>query len=164
MSMLEDFGMRYLNGDFPPWRYKVWVTVFTVPLFKTISQTTVRPVGIMPCLARQFRKMVVRSNKAVLVSYFEPQQVVFSESGAAKLVHSMRMLVTTNPTFVLVKCDIKNAFNSISRARILQVLEEEESLRHLTWHAALSLAPAGALESGGKVWGRAADGATQGDP
>ena len=64
-----------------------------------------RPVGIMPCLARQFRKMVVRSNKAVLVSYFEPQQVVFSESGAAKLVHSMRMLVITNPTFVLVKCE-----------------------------------------------------------
>ena len=41
-----------------------------------------------------------------------------------------------NPTFVLVKCDIKNAFNSISRSRILQVLETEESLKRLSWHAA----------------------------
>ena len=44
------------------------------------------------------------------------------------------------------------------------MLENEDGLRHLAWHAALSLAPAGALESGGKVWGTAADGATQGDP
>jgi hypothetical protein len=40
----------------------------------------------------------------------------------------------------------------------------EESLRHLASHVALSLAPAGALESGGKVWGQAEDGTTQGDP
>ena len=86
------------------------------------------------------------------MSFFEPQQIVFSQAGAAKLVHSVRMLMEANPTFVLVKCDIKNTFNSISRSRILQVLEGEESLKHLSWHAALSLAPHGALESRGKVW------------
>ena len=59
------------------------------------------------------------NNKAALVSYFEPQQVVFNEAGVAKLVHSMRMLIQKNPDFVFVKCEIKNAFNSISRARIL---------------------------------------------
>ena len=52
----------------------------------------------------------------------------------------------------------------MSRARILEVMEEEDSLRYLVWHAALSLAPPGDLESGGKVWGVAAKGATQGDP
>ena len=164
MGRLEEFGMRYLTGDLPMWWYKVWSTVATVPLYKTSTQNTVRPVGIMPSLKRQFRKMVTRSSKAALVSYFEPQQIVFSEAGAAKLVSSMRKLVEANPQFVLVKCDIKNAFNSISRARILQVMEREDSLKHLVWHAALSLAPAGPLESGGKVWGQAADGATQGDP
>ena len=34
----------------------------------------------------------------------------------------------------------------------------QESLQHLAHHAALSLAPAGALESGGKVWGEAEEG------
>ena len=120
------------TGDLPMWWYKVWSTVATVPLYKTITQNTVRPVGIMPCLERQFRKMVTRSSKAALVSYFEPQQIVFSEAGAAKLVHSMRMLVEGNPDFVLVKCDIKNAFNSISRARILEVMEREDCLKHLS--------------------------------
>ena len=69
-----------------------------------------------------------------------------------------------NPTFVCVKCDIKNAFNSISRSKILNVLEGEESLRHMAWHAALSLAPFGNLESRGKVWGHSEDGTCQGDP
>ena len=78
MERLEEFGMRDLTGDLPMWWYKVWSTVATVPLFKTPEQTAVRPVGIMPCLERQFRKLVTRENKAVLVSYFEPQQVVFS--------------------------------------------------------------------------------------
>ena len=40
----------------------------------------------------------------------------------------------------------------------------EESLRHLAWHAALSLAPYGELESKGTVWGQSQDGTTQGDP
>ena len=164
MSKLEDFGMRYLNGNLPMWWYKVWITVATAPLYKTPARNSIRPVGVLPCLERQFRKLVTKFNKGALVNYFEPQQVVFSEAGAAKLVHSMRMLMEANPTFVLVKCDIKNAFNSISRSIILQVLEGEESLRHLAWHAALSLAPHGGLESRGKVWGQSGDGTTQGDP
>ena len=44
------------------------------------------------------------------------------------------------------------------------MLESEEDLRHLVWHAALSLASSNALEYGGKVWGHAEEGATQGDP
>ena len=74
------------------------------------------------------------------------------------------MLSEANPHFIVVKCDIKNAFNSVSRSQVLQVLDGEEELRHLAWHAALSLASANALESGGKVWGQAKEGATQGDP
>ena len=162
MSRLEDFGMRFLNGRLPSWWYKVWITVATCPLFKTTARDTVRPIGVMPCLERQFFKLSTKFNKPALVSYFEPQQIVFSEAGAAKLVHKMRMMLENNPDFVFVKCDIKNAFNSISRARIIQVLEGEESLKHLAWQAALSLAPAGALENNGKVWVEAQDGLYRG--
>ena len=136
----------------------------TVPLFNTPAHDTVTPVGVMPCLERQFEKLSTRFNKSCFVSYFEPQQVVFSEAGAAKLVHSRRKRMEENPDFVLVKCDIKNAFNSISRARIFQVLEGEDSLRHLALHAALSLAPEGALENKGKVLGKSKDGVIQGGP
>ena len=40
---------------------------------------------------------------------------MFSESGASKFVNSMRMLMEAKPEFVMVKCDIQNAFNSISQ-------------------------------------------------
>ena len=117
-----------------------------------------RPVGIEPCLARSLHKVVTRKNRDVLSSYLEPQQVALSLAGGAKLVHSVRMLAEANPEFVVVKCNIKNAFNSILRGRILEVLEGEDSLRHLTWHAALSLSSANALESGGEVWGQTNEG------
>ena len=164
MGLMEQFGMKYLTGQLPPWWYKVWLSLTTVALYKTPEQQSVRPVGIEPCLARTFHKMVNRENRSVLEKYFEPQQVVVSVAGGAKLVNSIRMLAEANPDFIVVKCDIKNAFNSVSRSRVLQVLESEEDLRHLAWHAALSLASSNALESGGKVWGQAKEGATQGDP
>ena len=77
-------------------------------------------------------------NSPVLSSYLEPQQLAVSVGGAAKLVNSVRMLSEANPGFVVVKCDIKNTFNCVSRARILTVLDEEDSLKHLVWYAALS--------------------------
>ena len=89
---------------------------------------------------------------------------MLSVAGGAKLVNSVHMLTEENPGFIVVKCDIKNAFNSVSRRRILEVLESEDSLRHLAWHAALSLASSNALESGGEVWGQASEGTTQGNP
>ena len=29
-SNMEDFGLKHLNGEFPPWFYKVWNSVSTV--------------------------------------------------------------------------------------------------------------------------------------
>ena len=111
-QLLEHFGMRYLTGQLPPWWYKVWLSLTTVALFKTGDQKAVRPVGIEPCLARTLHKVVNRENRSALVKYFEPQQVVVSIAGGAKLINSVRMLSEANPEFVVVKCDIKNAFNS----------------------------------------------------
>ena len=35
MSLLEQFGLRYLTGQLPLWWYKVWLSLTTVALFKT---------------------------------------------------------------------------------------------------------------------------------
>ena len=153
MSKLEEFGMRYLAGQLPPWWYRIWMTVATVPLYKTTAKTTVRPIGIRPCLSRAIHKVVTKSAKPTLTKYFEPQQVVLSQAGAAKLVLGVRMLAEANLHFAVVKSDIKNAFNNVSRGKILNVMEGAEELRHLVWHAAQTLAPSSALEHGGKRWG-----------
>ena len=162
MMLLEHFGMRYLTGQLPPWWYRVWLSVTTVPLFK--DSGGIRPVGVEPSLVRNYHKEVNRVNRPAMATFFEPQQLALSVGGAAKLVNSVRMLCEANPDFICVKGDVKNAFNSASRAEILRVLEGEESLRHLVWHAALTLSSPSALESGGKVWGEAAEGVIQGDP
>ena len=36
---LEQFALAYLNGKLPPWVYKIWGSVSSVPLFKTIEQS-----------------------------------------------------------------------------------------------------------------------------
>jgi hypothetical protein len=32
MGLLEHFGMRYLTGMLPPWWYRVWLSLTSVPL------------------------------------------------------------------------------------------------------------------------------------
>ena len=87
-----------------------------------------------------------------------------SIAGGAKLVPCVKMTLEKNENFVCVKLDFKNAFNEVNRARVVEALEEEETLQHLACHAATLLAPASGLESKGRLWGESDEGTTQGDP
>ena len=69
------------------------------------------------------------------------------------MVNCVRMVSEANRNFVVVKLDIKNAHNEMSRAAILESLEEEPTLRHLVWHVATVLAPHTGLETGGRCGG-----------
>ena len=164
MNSLEDFGMRYLRGELPPWFYTVWLTVQTVPLYKTEERDTIRPIGIRNPLVKALHREVVSSNKSDLLDYLEPVQLGMSEGGASKLVHSIRMLLEENPNFVLVKSDVKNGFNEAARSAMVSAIQAEPSLRHMAWHAGTTLAPSPGLESQGHLWGRASEGSTQGSP
>ena len=92
MDLFEEFGMRYLGGELPPWFYEVWLSVTTVPLFKNEKKDTVRPIGIRNPLVRDLHKTVVAQNKAAFVDYLEPEQLAMSVAGGGKLVFSIRML------------------------------------------------------------------------
>ena len=52
----------------------------------------------------------------------------------------------------------------MSRRAVLDVLSQEESLRHLVTFAGAILSPVAPLETGGKIWGETAEGMGQGDP
>ena len=52
----------------------------------------------------------------------------------------------------------------MKRARVVQVLESELSLRHLPQFAAINPTPVQQLESGGVIWGTAPEGVLQGRP
>ena len=66
--------------------------------------------------------------------------------------------------FICFRLDLKNAFNEMSRRAVLDVLENEESLKHLVTFAAAILAPVSQLQTGGRAWGETAEGMGQGYP
>ena len=165
MGLMEEFAMDYLSAKLPPWFSRVWATVTTVPLYKSEARenSSLRPVGVKGSLVRVIHKMVAKENRAVLQAFLEPQQLCLTPGGAHKLVHGVRMLMERHKDWVCVKIDIKNAHNSVSRASVVEAMEEEPSLRHMAMHLATTLAPPSALESHGVVWGESGDGLCQGD-
>ena len=50
------------------------------------------------------------------------------------------------------------------RLAIITCLEAEPTLQHLSWFAAVVLAPSTGLETGDEQWGEQGEGETQGDP
>ena len=165
-ELVDNFALRHIQGNFPPWYFKACMTVETVGMYKTVKQdpSQVRPVGMRNPWIKTIHKEVVTQNKEILTEFLEPQQLGMSKAGGAKLVHCVRMVMEQNPEFICLKLDFKNAFNEVFRARVVEALEEEDTLRHLASHAATLLAPSSGLESRGSLWGEAHEGTTQGDP
>ena len=151
MRLLQDFGLRYLHGELQAWFYTVWLTVQTVPLFKTKARNTVRPIGVRNPLPKLFHQESIKQNRGELRQALEPQQLAMSPAGAAKLVHTVRMMVEQNPDMCAVKIDVKNAFNQVHRESIITALSDDPSLEHMAWSAACQLAPEHGLETGGKL-------------
>ena len=88
MDLLEEFGMKFLCGILPPWFYKVWLSVQTVPLYK--AGGAVRPLGIRNQLLKSFHRETVTQNREVFTNFLEPQQLTMSRGGGAKLIFSVR--------------------------------------------------------------------------
>ena len=164
MAILEEFSMLYISGNLPPWWYRVWGCVTTVPLYKTVEMATVRPVGIKNPLIRTLHSRVIRDNRAALTAVLEPQQLALSLAGGHKLVHQVRMMMEEHRDWVVVKLDVRNAHNEVWRSAIIKALEADPTTQHLAWFAAVILAACSGLETGGKMWGEQGDGETQGDP
>ena len=150
MDLLEEFVMKFLCGILPPWFYKVWLSVQTVPLYK--AGGAVRPLGIRNQLLKSFHRETVTQNREVFTNFLEPQQLAMSRGGGAKLVFSVRTLLEERPDFVAVKVDMRNAFNEVSRTSVIRALEEEPSLQHMAQHAAVVLASHHGLECRGCLW------------
>ena len=142
MERLQEHGLNTLNGTYPPWFHRAVGAVTTVPLFKTSQQqnTALRPLGLASSMVRVLERIQSRQNRPALQAYLEPQQQAMSMAGAHRLVHMVRMYMEMNPTHVCVKLDVTNAYPTMSRAAVLEVLESEPELRHMSWSFVTSMA------------------------
>ena len=70
-----------------------------------------------------------------LTGFLEPTQLGMSVAGAAKLVHSVRLMMEEKRDYIFIKLDFRNAFNKAWRHRVVISLEQEPTLRHfiITW-------------------------------
>ena len=76
----------------------------------------------------------------------------------------LQMYMEMNPSHMCVKLDVTNAYPTMSRAAMLEVLKTEPELRHMTWSFVTSMAAPTGLESAGQKWGDTGDGLLQGKP
>ena len=79
----------------PPWFFRVWSTVTTVPLYKTCKreEDKLRPLGVAPTMVRLLDKFAAVQYRQVLQGYLEPQQLALSPAGGHKLVYIVRMVM-----------------------------------------------------------------------
>ena len=174
LDLLDAFATRYVNAELPPWFYLVFCSVKLVGLVKTPDTSSsqvpdVRPLGLGECLRRTIHSAVVSQYRNTLSSHLWPQQVAVGvPAGISLLVFGARALLELHPDWVIVKIDLRNAYNEISRAKIFERLCENPELRDLApffWctHAAESdvfLAANGLPLA--SFW--SSDGVHQGDP
>jgi hypothetical protein len=97
----------------------------------------IRPIAISECfykLATMYATSLIRDT---LPSIFEPIQLgVGAVGGTERAVHILQAgLETLGPDTVVLKCDLKNAFNECKRDFILNALFRHEQLRPL-WRIA----------------------------
>ena len=91
-----------------------------------------RPVGMGDLLRRLIEKAVVRAHAEAYRDFFWPQQVGLGvRGGAGLIVTAVRELLRRNPSFIVVRLDLKNAYNEMQRKAMLDAVERNPSLRHL---------------------------------
>ena len=139
MSEYDGFASAAASARFPRWFYLVWATSWIAPLAKRPAEGAVvpavpdaRPVAIGEADLRAVLSSLIRSRRDEIERDVAPQQLGCGvQAGISILVHGMRHVLTIHPSFVIVKLDLKNAFNIISRAVMLRRVVQSRALGFL---------------------------------
>ena len=80
----------------------------------------VRPIAIGEALRRLTAKSICAQKKDSFAQFFSPlQHGVATKGGAELLVHQVQLLLEENKDWIVLKSDVRNAFNSVSRSHFL---------------------------------------------
>ena len=80
----------------------------------------VRPIAVGECIRRLTAKTLCLQKKESFSSFLSPLQHGLAVEGGPKLiVHHISLLLESNPDWVILKTDLKNAFNSVSQSHLL---------------------------------------------
>ncbi|KAL1527728.1 hypothetical protein AB1Y20_009113 [Prymnesium parvum] len=143
MTAYNGFAMAFVNAELPDWFYQAAAVARLIPLVK--SQNTpprdagprgggpdVRPIAVGEVEVRAVTRHVTDAVLERAGGVLSPQQLAVGvKGGTSILVHGVRMLLEHNPSFVVVRMDLSNAYNAISRVVVLRRLAERPEFTHL---------------------------------
>jgi len=139
MDGYDAFASQLLSARLPRWFYTVFATSWLALLRKPLAEGApeprvppLRPIAIGETALRAMLGEYIRSVRTPLATALAPQQVVCGvRGGISILIHGVQQLLIHRPTFVVVKLDLRNAFNAVSRAVMLRRLGRVEVMRRL---------------------------------
>ena len=138
MPLYDAFATAAINAELPPWFYMVWTSSLLVPIVKPGqdlapgAEPDVRPVAVGEADLRAISSAVIRPVSDVFARILGPQQLAVGVPGGLSIIiHGIRITLEHRPDFVVVKIDLKNAFNSMRRSTALRRLRQHPELAHL---------------------------------
>ena len=140
MPMYDTFATDVAACAFPPWFYSAWAIAGLTPLVKRALTPEeearrvcpdVRPIAVGEAALRAIWRQMAAAGASAAADILRPQQVAVGVSGGLSiLVHGVRMLVEMERGFVVVKLDMRNGYNAVSRSVLLRRLSHHPQLAH----------------------------------
>jgi hypothetical protein len=130
----EDLAKEFVNGLLPPWFYWVHsassiVSAITKELAANVTPE-VRPIAMGNVVPRAWAVAVAQDARSLFRMKCEPIQVaVGMPGGVSVMALGARAMIERFPRFCAIEIDKKNAYQEISRAEILEALEDDDEMR-----------------------------------
>ena len=130
MRLVQDI----INGELPRLSRDYLLSCNLISISKPGSNG-IRPIAIGEILYRFATKWIKSRVSESLPAVFEPIQLgITTRNGCETIIHQLQHLLTDeSQTLGAVTIDFKNAFNSISRAKVLREVYNNPALQPL-WH------------------------------
>ena len=95
------------------------------------GQSDVRPIAVGNVFRRSVAKLACSLLRDRFGLYFSPFQFgVSTPGGSERVVHLLQLALSQHPDWVLLKTDARNAFNSISRQRFVDLVNADFPTLH----------------------------------
>mgnify|MGYP006965231134 FL=1 len=137
MPRYDLFATSLANAELPSWFYLLYGSSRLVPLVKAEAREPggdpdARPVAVGEVGLCAITRTVYAEAASVLADYLAPHQVAVGVPGGLDiLVHGVRAFLRAQPEHVVVRLDLRNAYNEIDRCVALRRLAAVPELAHL---------------------------------
>ena len=133
MGRLNKFATMAARGELPDWYYYLISSTKMVPVVKRHDPDApgpeVRPVQVGDPLIATTWKTIMAEMGEKMEGILRPQQVAVGvKGGLSILVHGVRAMLQQSPGLVVVKLDLRNAFNDVDRAELVRAVRSHHEL------------------------------------